>query len=181
MPLTIVVPDNELYNSVTGEFIPVKGATLLLEHSLVSISKWESKWEIPYLSDKPKTDEQVIDYIKDMTLTKHVDPKVYDILTNQNFLDIKAYIEKKQTATWFNEQEPYTKKKEVITSELIYYWMIAQNIPKEFEKWPLNRLITLIRVCSIKNAPPKKMGKSAIYNKNRALNEARRRSLGSKG
>jgi len=181
MPLTIHVPDSELYNRNLGIFIPVKATTLVLEYSLVAISKWESKWEIPYLSKTKKTDEQVLDLIRFMTLTKHVDPNVYEVLTDQNFRDILEYIEKPQTATTISERHNKKGKEETLTSEVIYYYMIAQNIPKEFEKWPLNRLITLIRVCSIKNAPPKKRGRKETLDHYKALNEARRKKYHTKG
>lgn len=180
MPKQIVVPGGEMFNHATNEFVTVKETTLLLEHSLVSISKWEAKWEIPYFSKTPKTNEQVIDYIKCMTLTKNVDPHVYDILTEENLLDIKAYIEKKQTATTITNHQK-GRNREVITSELIYYSMIAQNIPKEFEKWPINRLLTLIEVCAIKNAPPKKRGFKQTQDYYDAINKARRAKFGSKG
>lgn len=180
MPLSITVPATELYNRETGEFITVKETNLLLEHSLVSLAKWESKWEIPYLSNKPKTDEQVIDYIKFMTLSKNIDPNVYSALTNDNYKSIKEYIEKAHTATTINE-DPTKKSNSIMTAEVIYWSMIAQNIPKEFEKWHLNRLLTLIKVCSIKNTPPKKHSYRQTQSRYKALNEARRKKLGSKG
>ena len=180
MPKTIVVPAGELFNPQTNEFIPVKKTTLLLEHSLVAISKWESEWEIPFFSKTPKTNEQVMHYIKCMTLTKNVDPHVYDILTNENLQEIKAYIDKKQTATTISKHAK-SNSREIVTSELIYYSMITQNIPKEFEKWPINRLLTLIDVCAIKNAPPKKRGFKQTQDYYDAINKARRAKFGSKG
>lgn len=180
MPLQIFVPGRELYNRQTNQFIEVKGTNLLLEHSLVSVSKWEDKWEIPYLSRKEKTDEQVLDYIRCMTLTKNVDPNVYLCLTEKNLLDIKDYIEKKHTATTINYQGKRGSNR-VVTSELIYCWMIMQNIPKEFEKWPLNRLMTLIEVCSIESNPKKKRGFKETQNYYSQLNKARRAKYGSKG
>lgn len=180
MPLTIIVPENELYNRRTRQFIPVKQTVLTLEHSLVSISKWESKWEIPYLSRKEKTDEQVLDYIRCMTLTKNVDPNVYSVLTADNLLAIKDYIEKPQTATTINRHGKGGNNR-TVTSELIYCWMIMQNIPKEFEKWPLNRLMTLIEVCSVENSPKKKRGFKETQDYYSQLNKARRKSLRSKG
>lgn len=180
MPLAIIVPGRELYNRQTHEFTTVKETHLLLEHSLVSISKWESKWEIPYLSRKEKTDEQVLDYIKFMTLTKNVDPNVYRCLTEENLLDIKAYLEKKQTATTINHHGKNGSNR-IVTSELIYCWMIMQNIPKEFEKWPLNRLMTLIEVCGIESNPKKKRGFKETQNYYAQLNKARRAKYGSKG
>lgn len=180
MPLQIFVPGRELYNRQTCEFITVKDTNLLLEHSLVSISKWESKWEIPYLTRKEKTDEQVLDYIRCMTLTKNVDPNVYLALTERNLLDIRDYIEKKQTATTINHTGQKGSNR-VVTSELIYCWMIMQNIPKEFEKWPLNRLMTLIEVCGIENNPKKKRGFKETQDYYSKINKARRAKYGSKG
>ena len=180
MPLQIFVPGRELYNRQTNQFIEVKDANLLLEHSLVSVSKWEDKWEIPYLSRKEKTDEQVMDYIRFMTLTKNVDPNVYLCLTEENLLDIKDYIEKKHTATTISHHGKSGSNR-VVTSELIYCWMIMQNIPKEFEKWPLNRLMTLIEVCSIESNPKKKRGYKETQNYYAQLNKARRAKYGSKG
>lgn len=180
MPCTIEVPAAELYNKQTGEFIPVKATTLVMEYSLVAVSKWESKWKIPYLSKTKKTEEQTLDLIRFMTLTKHVDPNVYLCFTEQNFRDILAYIEDPQTATKINDRSS-GKKEEILTSEVIYAYMVLQGIPKEFEKWPLNRLITLIRVVSIKNTPPKKRGRKETLAHYKALNEARKLKYGTKG
>lgn len=180
--LEITIPETEILDSRTNEFISVKEQTISLEHSLVSISKWESKWHIPYLSDKPKTDEQVFDYIRCMTLTKNVDDIVYRIIPRSELIKINNYIEDKMTATWFSEKE--LKKqfgREIITSEIIYYWMITLNIPMECQKWHLNRLITLIRVCGEKNKPKEKMNRRDILARNKALNAARRKQHNTKG
>lgn len=178
--LKIVVPSREMFNEETNEFFVTKEQTLSLEHSLVSISKWESKWNKPFLGKEDKTFEQTIDYIKCMTLTQNVDPLVYTSLTRDNIEAINEYIAAPMTATWFSENQR-SRSREVVTSELIYYWMIALNIPFECQKWHLNRLMTLINVCSIKNAPPKKMSKREIMNRNRALNSARRKAKGTRG
>lgn len=182
--LTIVVPPSEEFNQETSEFHTYPGGTLQLEHSLISLSKWESKWHKPFLSDKDKTNEELRDYIRCMTVTQKVDPDIYTHLTRRNVQDINAYINDPMTATWFTErpgQHVGRKSSEAITSELIYYWMIAFGIPVEFERWHLNRLLTLIRVCEVKNQPSKKMSKKDIYAQNRALNAARRKATGSKG
>lgn len=181
--LVIHVPDTEFYNYDTEEFVMVKGATLRLKHSLFSVSHWESKWKIPFLEKKPeKTKEQMIHYVKCMTINKNVDPNLYLALTADNWKQIEAYIEDKMSATWFNDDDPSKpRKKEIITSEIIYFWMISQNIPMECERWHLNRLLTLIHVCSIKNAPPKKMSKNSVMSRNRALNAARKKKYGTKG
>ena len=176
--LKIEVPDSEFFDNDTQCFVQIKGQTLALEHSLVSLAKWESKWNIPFLSKEPKykkTREMTLDYIRCMTITQNVNPLIYQCLTNQHIDKINKYIESPMTATWFSEDD---KKKpsnnEVITAEIIYYWMISLNIPIEFQKWHLNRLITLIRVCSIKNAPAKKMSQKEWAAKRRAAYAARR-------
>lgn len=184
LPITIT---EEYWDEVNEEFISIEVFTLELEHSLVSLSKWESKWHKPFFSKEEKTPEETIDYVKCMTLNDHVEPKVYDMLNNEHVNKINAYIEDSMTATWFNEEEEKRRKagkgggKEQITSELIYYWMIALNIPPEYQYWHLNRLITLIRVCEIKNEPPKKMSKRDIFNRNAAINAANRKRFNTKG
>ena len=179
--LEIVIPETEQWDEVKQEFISTKEQTLKLEHSLVSLSKWESKWCQPFLSKKEKTVEQTIDYIKCMTLTQNVDPNVYNLLTKDNILKINEYISAPMTATTFHQENKGGGNGELITSELIYYWMVSLNIPFECQKWHLNRLFTLIKVCSIKNQPPKKMSKKDIMSRNAALNAARRKQLNSKG
>lgn len=181
--LWITIPASEKYNEATNEFITSKEQRILLEHSLVSLSKWESRWHKPFLAHKSdnKSQEEVIDYIRCMTLTQNVDPAAYYNLTPSNYAKIQAYIDDTMTATTFNDFQKTKPNNEIITSELIYYWMIAYNVPVEFEKWHLNRLLTLIKVCSIKNAPPKKMSKREIYNRNAALNASRRKAYNSKG
>lgn len=179
--LEIVIPGAEQWDEVKQEFISTKEQTLKLEHSLVSLSKWESKWCQPFLSKKDKTVEQTIDYIKCMTLTQNVDPNVYNLLTKDNILKINEYISAPMTATTFHQENRSGGNGEIITSELIYYWMVSLNIPFECQKWHLNRLFTLIKVCSIKNQPPKKMSKKDILSRNASLNAARRKQLNSKG
>ena len=179
--LEIIIPEHELFNEATNEFITIKPQTIKLEHSLVSVSKWESKWKKPFLDRKKKTREETIDYIRCMTITQNVSPYVYAGLSSNNIEEVAKYIEDSQTATWFTEDNPPKGQREVITSELIYYWMVAFNIPIECQKWHLNRLLTLIRICNIKNQKPKRMSKKAIMNDNRALNAARRARINSKG
>ena len=178
--LEITIPEQELFNESTSEFINIKAQTLKLEHSLVSVSKWESKWKKPFLSKDKKTREETIDYIRCMTITQNINPIVYIGLTDENVECVSKYIDDPMTATWFNEPE-VRKSQEVVTSELIYYWMVALNIPFECQKWHLNRLMTLIRVCNIKNQKPKKMSTRAIMSRNQALNAARRKQLNTKG
>ena len=180
--LTITIPATEKYDEIKGEFIYSKEQTLQLEHSLVSISKWESKWCKPFLDSKrEKTNEEVIDYVKCMTLNKNVSDEAYLCLTQENITAINDYIGAPMTATYFSNTDKGKKNNEQTTSELIYYWMIALNIPFECQKWHINRLLTLIRVCNIKNQPPKKMSKREIMSRNAALNAARRQQLNTKG
>lgn len=179
--LQITVPSTEIWDEVNQEFISIKGQTLQLEHSLVSISKWESKWHKSFLHTREKTDEQIFDYIKCMTINKDINPVVYRCLTADNVKEINDYINNPMTATCFNNNGNGKKNNEVVTSELIYYWMIALNIPVEFQKWHINRLMTLIRVCEIKNNPPKKMGRGELMRRNAALNASRRKQLNTKG
>lgn len=180
--LHLTVPAREFYDEVKEEFIEVKEQTLVLEHSLISLSKWEAKWKKPYLTDEKKTKEEVLDYLKCMTVGKVPDDIVYRSLTMENVDDVINYINDPMTATIISDNGPKTARREIITSEIIYYWMIAQQIPPEYEKWHLNRLLTLIRVCSIKNNPKqKKMSKGAIARQNRAINAARKKKYGTKG
>ena len=179
--LQITIPQTELWDESKQEFVSLKEQTLQLEHSLVSLSKWESKWNKSFLSSREKTYEETIDYIKCMTLTPNVKPEVYRGLTKSNVEQINKYIEAPMTATSFVEDKRGTGSRETITSELIYYWMIALNIPFECQKWHLNRLLTLIRVCEIKSQPPKKMSKREIMNRNSYLNSARKKQLNTRG
>lgn len=180
--LKIIVPSSELWDEEKQEFVYGKEQTLILEHSLVSLSKWESKWNKAFLNKDKKSTEETIDYVRCMTITQNVDPEVYLRLSQQNIDDINRYIEAPMTATHINR---YGKKgginRETVTSELIYYWMIALNIPFECQKWHLNRLLTLIEVCEVKSQPGKKMSKREIMSRNAALNEARKRKLNTKG
>ena len=179
--LQIVVPAGEVFDEATNTFYSTNECVLELEHSLVSLSKWESKWCKPFLDKKEKTQEETIDYVRQMTLNDNVPSSVYLCLTNENLNDILNYINAPMTATWFSEDECKKPNSETVTAELIYYWMIALNIPFECQKWHLNRLLTLIRVCNIKNAPPKKMGRRATMSRNSALNAARRKQLNTRG
>lgn len=179
--LDLEVKGFELYDEIKEEFITVKPINLKLEHSLISISKWEAKWKKPFLAKSEKTTEEVRDYIKCMCLTQNVPNEVFEYMSYENQNKIMAYVEDPMTATWFSESNQKGGKGEAITSELIYYWMIAFNIPSEYQKWHINRLLTLIRVCDRKNAQPKKMSKRDILDSNKALNDARRAALKSKG
>ena len=179
--LQITIPGIELWDESREIFTQTKEQTLQLEHSLVSLSKWESKWGKAFLSKQEKTYEETIDYIKCMTITQNVDPNVYNHLSKSIIDKITEYIEAPMTATYFSKEQSSGNSREQVTSELIYYWMIVLNIPFECQKWHLNRLLTLIRVCNIKNQPPKKMSKRAIMSRNAALNAARRKQLNTRG
>lgn len=180
--LRIAVPMSpEEWDEKTERFIEPKTKVLQLEHSLMSLSKWESKWCKPFLSKTEMTYEETIDYIKCMTITQNVDPEVYDHLTEKNIDEVVQYINAPMTATTFTDDKSGKHNREIITAELIYYWMIALQIPSEYQKWHLNKLLTLIRVCNIKNQPPKKRSKRDIMSRNAALNAARRQQLNSRG
>ena len=179
--LTIKVPGKEFFDTVLQEFVSVDDVVLELEHSLVSLSKWESKFEKPFLGSAEKTDEEVLAYIEAMILTEDYPSDIIKRLSKDNIKEINSYIEAKMTATWFNDKKPAKKNNEVITAEVIYYWMITFNIPIEFQYWHLNRLFTLIKVFSVKNTKPEKMSKRDLLAKNRELNAKRKAELGTTG
>lgn len=181
--LEITIPAGEAWDEERETFVsndrPVK---LQLEHSLVSISKWESRWHKPYLTNEQKTIQETRDYIRCMTLTKNVDPDVYYFLNRENIENVRKYIDDSMTATWFSGREGKGKiNGEQVTSELIYYWMTVFHIPSEYQKWHLNRLITLIKICDIKSRPAKKVSREETIRNYAALNAERRKRLGTKG
>ena len=179
--LRITIPAAELWDEERQEFVSTKEQTLQLEHSLVSLSKWESKWCKAFLSKNDKTAEETLDYVRCMTITPNVDPNTYNFLTPDNIEEINKYIQAPMTATYFREDKNSKGSREVVTAELIYYWMIALNIPFECQKWHLNRLLALVKVCNIKNSPPKKYSKRELASRNAALNAARRKQLNTTG
>lgn len=181
--LDLVIPKKEFWDDENQEFVYTEPAILQVEHSLVSLAKWESKWCKPFLGKEDKTNEETIDYIRCMTVTQRVKPEVYERLSPEMFDIVKGYIDAPMTATWFAERKQPRGPKEVITAEIIYYWMIAQNIPMECQKWHLNRLLTLIRVCSIKSDPKgsQKMSRKEMLAQRRALNAQRRAQHSTKG
>jgi hypothetical protein len=179
--LTIRVLEVESFDESSQEFTTQGGVVLELEHSLVSLSKWESIYEKPFLGNESKSTEELIGYIKCMTLTPEVPEEIFHRLSVKNFEEIHNYIDAKMTATWFSEQPGVPKSREVITSEVIYYWMTTFNIPFECEHWHLNRLFTLIRICNIKQAKPQKMSRAELAARNRALNAQRKAQLGTTG
>ena len=180
--LRITIPGVEQWDEVKQEFVYTKEQTLSLEHSLVSVSKWEAKWHKPFLSKSDKTIEETIDYVRCMTLTQNVDSQIYNYLTNDNISQVNQYIAEPMTATWIQEEKGKpTPMRKQITSELIYYWMITLNIPMECQKWHLNRLLMLIRVCNAENKPRKKRSNREILRDNARINAERRKRWNSKG
>lgn len=178
--LTITVPAREWLDEATSQIFSTDETVLELEHSLVSLSKWEAKYERAFLGKQEKTNLELVDYVRMMTLTEGVSSEVYFGLTQENLNDIIAYIESKQSATTFGE-EPKKGRGETVTAELIYYWMIAFQIPVKFESWHLNRLLTLIRVCNVKNSKPKKMSPGDLAKQWRETNKQRRAEMGTSG
>lgn len=179
--LQITIPSVEEWDERNQEFVYTKEQTLQLEHSLVSLSKWEARWNRAFLSKQDKTTEEVLDYIRCMTLTQNVNPEIYDFMTTDNIAKVNEYIAAPMTATYFSEDGNTKPSREKVTAELIYFWMISYNIPFECQKWHLNRLLTLIRVCNIKNQSPKKRSRKELLSRNAALNQSRRKQLNTKG
>ena len=179
--LELEIPATEQWDEKNQEFVYSEKQTLCLEHSLISLSKWESKWHKPFIDNRNLSTEETIDYIRCMTLTQNVDPEVYQYLSKENIKQINEYISDPMTATTFSNERSKSSGKEVLTSEILYYDMIALGIPFECQKWHLNRLITLIKVCSIKQNPPQKMSKGDIMRRNAELNAARRKQFNTKG
>lgn len=180
--LYINVEDKELWDSEKEQFVYSKGQTLKLEHSLVSVSKWESNWNKPFLTTKEKTIAETLDYIKCMTMTQNVKDEVYNSLSSENIQAVNDYISNPMTATYIHKPKPIKGiKQEIITAELIYYWMITFNIPFECQKWHLNRLLTLIDVCAVKSSPPKKRSRREILEHYRHVNEKRKEQIGTSG
>lgn len=178
----ILFPQDESFDEAKGKFLPsTDGVVVDLEHSLVSLSKWESKYEQPFLSTADKTLDQTLDYIRLMIIGPELPPEVFARITADNINEVNAYINSKQTATWFGEETTSKPSRETVTAEVIYYWMIAHNIPVEFENWHLSKLLTLIKVCNIKNAPKEKTSAQSSASTRRELNAARKRQLGTKG
>lgn len=183
--LTVTIPSKEFFDNATGLFHYTKEKTIVLEHSLVSLSKWESKWGKPFNDGKPKTIEEIVDYIRCMTITQNVSNDTYDGITQEILEKVNSYIDEPMTATTFRSINKNDKQKKVgkdiITAEIIYYWMFSYNIPLECQKWHLNKLLTLIRVFNVKNTPQKKMSNKDTIKHNRALNNARKKKLGTRG
>ena len=179
--LRITVPAKEMWDEEKEEFVYGDEVTLEFEHSLVSLSKWESKHHKAFLTKKEKTAEEHLDYIKCMTLTEDVPDEVYARLTQENVDQIVAYIEDPMSATYYFDDKKQTGSRDVMTAEYIYYCMFANNIPLDFENRHLNKLIAIIKMCGLKNSPPKKMSKTDIANRHRQINAANRAKYHTKG
>jgi hypothetical protein len=178
--LQLEVTIKEGFDESTAKFGSSDSVVIRLEHSLLSLSKWESEWEIPFLASEDKTVEQVVSYLRFMFVGEAFPENIIPYLTKEHFDEINAYINKKMTATWFGETKNQIQG-EVVTAELIYYWMIALGIPFECESWHLSRLLTLIRVCNVKNSKAEKKAPGQAAAERRILNEQRKRQLGTKG
>lgn len=179
--LRIIIEGDELFNEETQEFSRVGDVVVDLEHSLVSLSKWESKYQKPFLSSDTRTSEEVYGYVKAMIVDPETDPDVVYRFSQKTIDQIQEYIDSSQSATTFGSMPERRGRGEVVTSELIYYWMVSYNIPFEVENWHLNRLFSLIRICNLKNSKPKKMSRNEIAQRNRDLNAKRRAELGTSG
>lgn len=173
--LEIEVSATELWDPVAERFYSVKPVTLVLEHSLVSVSKWEAKWHKSFFLEDGMSNEEILDYIRCMTVNRTVDPLVYRCITNEHLEKVREYIDDSHTATWFSESKDERSKKRIFTTELLYFYMFSYGIPIDCEKWHLNRLLTLLRVCYEETKPKKKMSKSELANHHRAINKARRK------
>lgn len=182
--LTLTISPPDMWDETKEEFVYIKPQVLTLEHSLVSISKWEQKWQVPFLGKKDLSAEETRDYVRCMTLTQNVNPAIYDYISPQNIKEIDEYMNQSMTATTFRNSGNTgrsARRSRAITSELIYYWMTVLNIPMECQKWHLNRLLTLIRICNEESQPSKKMSKAETAKMYAELNARRRKRLGTKG
>lgn len=179
--LKLEIKEQEFFDEATGRFYTVKPQILHLEHSLISISKWESKWHKPYLKDDPKTFDEELDYVRCMSIDKEIDDSTLHSLTALQINQIRDYINDSMTATWFSNRNKVRPSSRVITSELIYYWMTSCGIPFSCEKWHLNRLLVLIRICNVEGSSKKKMNKRDQLAEQRKLNAARKQKYNTKG
>lgn len=179
--LRIIIDGDESFDEETNTFEQTNSIVLDLEHSLLSLSKWESKHQKSFLSSGSKTSEEIFDYLKAMVVTPEADPDVLYTCSKENIFKIQEYIDSTQSATTFGTMPERRGPGEVITSELIYYWMVMFNIPFECERWHLNRLFALVRICNIKNSKPQKLSRGEMAQRNRALNEQRKVELGTTG
>lgn len=176
--ITVTIQERELFDERTNSFISIPRTELKLEHSLISLSRWESKWKKPFLGNEERTKQETLDYIACMSIDKNVDTNIIECLDVDSYKKILDYISDPCTATKVYDRRPNKpgRKQETMTSEVIYYYMIYYGIPFSCEKWHLNRLLMLIRVCSVKGGTTQQsMDMNSIFAQNRALNAARRR------
>lgn len=178
--LDIIIPATEQFDERTMQFVETKEQKLTLEHSLISISKWEAKWKISYIDTKDKTRDQRLDYIRCMSLKGDISDDVLYSIAPQEMQKINNYINDSMSATVVKNTGG-SASNQFTTSELIYSWMVGYQIPVEFEKWHLSRLLTLIKVISEENKPKKKMTPSEIAARNKALNAKNRAKYHSRG
>lgn len=179
--LELTIGQGEYYDEREERFITVAPKKVKLEHSLRSVAKWESKWKKPFLSKREVTRNETIEYARCMEITGNVDPEIFDYMTNEQLTQIEQYINDSMTATTINRRGPQKKSRKIITAEIIYFWMIQQGIPPEYDKWHLNRLLTLIEVCAIEGGPQKKMSMKDQMAEQRAINAARQAKYKTKG
>ena len=184
----IYIPKSQIIDEETGVvYTAEKDWKLALEHSLISVQKWEAKWHVAFLNKGTRTFEQTIDYLRCMTLTPNVPDEVYYCIPHTELKRVLEYVDDPMTATRINDGfdsgNSYGKKmgKDVITAEVIYNWMISLNIPTEYRKWHLNQLLTLIRVINAKNQPKKKRRMRDVLEEYKSINEANKRRFGTKG
>ncbi len=178
----LIIEPEEMFDERNKVFVPAGEVVVInLEHSLVSLSKWESKYQKPFLTAQKKTAEEIFEYFKVMIVDEDIDPELLHKCTQKNFEDIQRYIDSSQTATTFSMMPKGKPSTEIITSELIYYWMVAFTIPWEAQYWHLSRLLTLIQVCDRKNSKPKPMSKAEMARQRAELNAKRRAELGTRG
>lgn len=177
MPITITIPEGEFWDEKQLQFVYSKEQSVTFEHSLVSISKWESKWHIPFLSKEEKTQEQTLDYIKCMTITQNVKDETYSCLSQENVKELTDYINNPMTAAWFSGNQGRNNR--IITSEVMYYYMIELGIPMECQRWHINRLFTLMKVIN-EERKDNKMSTNELYRRNSELNRLRKQRLGIK-
>jgi hypothetical protein len=171
-----------LWDEETETFVEHIVSSIDFEHSLASMSKWESKWEQAFLGRTEKTAEQVYDYLSMMCLTPGVTREQILGLSQENFTQINEYIESQQTATKFAEQPNRRGSGEQITSDLVYYWMVAFRIPWEAQYWHLNKLLALVRICNAKQSgKTQKVPRHDTAQRNRDLNAERRKKYGTSG
>lgn len=178
--LELVIKTSEFFDEVNNIFIYPKDTVLTLEHSLVSLAKWESKWKKPFLGKEQKTFQETVDYIVCMTISRNIDKNIYNCITDTHINLVNNYVNDPMTATTFSNKNK-SSRREIVTAEIIYYQMITLNIPLTCEKWHLSRLLTLIEVCNVKNSPSKKMNRNEILANQKAINDARRKQSNSKG